>query len=125
MQDAMLMTYKALKEDERLNNIVKGIYNNPAAPDKSIFPRITMFEISNKDADYADNQPQSNIIISRIDIWSRANNIFEITRNVKRILKSTFRICIIEPQSDMYETDATGKVEIYHKPINVTIKIEQ
>ncbi len=121
MQDAMLLVYRALKNDQALNAKVNGIYNDQTTPDENVFPRITMFEILNRDSDYADDAPQYSIVDLRIDVWSKTNNLFDIAREVKRVLLSEFPICKVNLKNDLYEKD----VQIHHKPIDIKIKIEQ
>ncbi len=122
MQDVLLLAYKALKASKPVIKNIKGIYNNPRAPDKDkkIFPRLTMFEMSNNDSEYADDEAVMNDVWIRIDIWSDRNNLFELSDIVKTALKENFEMCSVELQSDMHESDTN----IYHKPINVKIKME-
>ena len=79
-----------------------------------------MIEMLNNDSEFADDKSIMNDIYIRIDIWSRTNNLFELSDIVKSVLKETFEFCSVELQSDMYESDTN----IYHKPINVRIKME-
>lgn len=122
MQDVLLMAYESLKTSAPVVKSIKGIYNNPRAPDKckNLFPRLTMFEILNNDSEYADDKAIMNDVWIRIDIWSDKNNLFELSKMVKSALEEKFEMCRIEMQSDMYESDTN----IYHKPINVKIKME-
>lgn len=122
MQDVLLYIYKALKSAPDVVKNVKGIYNNPRAPDgaEKVFPRLTMFEMLNNDSEYADDKAIMNDIHIRIDIWSKINNLFELSDVVKTTLKENFEMCSVELQSDMHESDTN----IYHKPINVRIKME-
>lgn len=122
MQDVLLLAYKALKSSEVVVKNIKGIYNNPRAPDKerNVFPRLTMFEMLNNDSEYADDKAIMNDVWIRIDIWSDKNNLFELSKLVKSALEENFEMCRVELQSDMYESDTN----IYHKPINVKIKME-
>lgn len=122
MQDVMLLIYKALKSSEVVKANVKGIYNNPRAPDKDnkVFPRITMFEMLRNDSEYADDNATMDETWVRIDIWSDKNNLFDLSKIVKSELEKSFEMCRVELQSDMYEDDTN----IYHKPINVKVKLE-
>lgn len=122
MQDVLLLAYKALKSSEVVVKNIKGIYNNPRAPDKerNVFPRLTMFEMLNNDSEYADDKAIMNDVWIRIDIWSDKNNLFELSKMVKSALEENIEMCRVELQSDMYESDTN----IYHKPINVKIKME-
>ena len=120
MQDTTVLIYKALCADTVVKEKFKGIYNNPRAPDKqrNIFPYLTMFEMLNRNTEFADDKALMNTVNIRIDIWSDRNNLFELSAEVQRCIESTFAMCSVELQSDMYEEDTN----IYHKPINVTIK---
>ena len=122
MQDTMLMIYQSLKKSAAVTKKIAAIYNNPRAPDKdkNLFPRITMFEMLNNDSEYADDSAIMNTVIVRLDIWSKQNNLFELSKAVKETLERDFLMCRVELQSDMYESDTN----IYHKPINVTLKME-
>lgn len=122
MQDVLLLVYQALSASSSITKKVKGIYGEPRAPDKKkdLFPRITMFEILNTDAEAADDKAIMNDVRIRIDIWSKSNNLFELSAAVKSAIEEKFELCRVDLQSDMYEED-TG---IYHKPINVRIKTE-
>ncbi len=122
MQDVLLKVYKVLTGSKHVTQKIKGIYNNPRAPDKcrETFPRITMFEILNTDADAADDKVIMNDVRIRIDIWSKSNNLFELSAAVKAEIEKNFELCRVDLQSDMYEDDS----HIYHKPINIRIKTE-
>jgi hypothetical protein len=123
MQDVLLQVYKALKSSDAVTQNIKGIYNNPRAPDKDekVFPRLTMFEMLNNDSEFADDTAIMNDVWIRIDIWSDKNDLFELSGIVKTVLKGNFEMCSVELQSDMYESDTN----IYHKPINVKIRMEE
>ncbi len=122
MQDVLLKVYKALKASPKVTGQIKGIYNNPRAPDKAknTFPRLTMFEMLNTDADAADDKAFFGDVHIRIDIWSKSNNLFLLSAAVKEAIEEKFELCRVDLQSDMYEDDTN----IYHKPINVRIKME-
>lgn len=122
MQDVLLLAYKVLKASDAVTKSIKGIYNNPRAPDKDrdIFPRLTMFEMLNNNSEYADDNAVMNDVWIRVDIWSDKNNLFELSKDVKSVFEENFEMCRVEMQSDMYESDTN----IYHKPINVKIKME-
>ncbi len=120
MTDIMLMVYKALNGSEDVKTNIKGIYNNPRAPDDKVFPRLTMYEMLNSDSQFADDSATMNDIWIRIDIWSDKNNLFNLSNVVKSAIEQNFELCSVEMQSDMYEDDTN----IYHKPINVKIKAE-
>lgn len=115
------MVYQALTASEDVKKRIKGIYNNPRAPDDKEFPRLTLFEMLNNDAEFADDKVIADETWIRIDIWSNINNLKELSGIVKTCLKENFEMCSVELQSDMYESDTN----IYHKPINVKIRMEE
>lgn len=123
MQDTLVLVYKALKADDVVKEKIKGIYNNPRAPDsaRDTFPRLTMFEMLNRNTEYADDKALMNTVDIRIDIWSRKNNLFELSAAVKECIEGAFTMCSVELVSDMYEDDTN----IYHKPINVKIMMNK
>ena len=92
MQDTMLMIYQSLKKSAAVKKKIAAIYNNPRAPDKdkNLFPRITMFEMLNNDSEYADDSAIMNTVIARLDIWSKQNNLFELSKAVKETLETDF-----------------------------------
>lgn len=122
MQDILLLVYKALKSSDIVCENINGIYNNPRAPNNAekVFPRLTMFEMLNNDSEFADDKAIMNDVWIRIDIWSEKNNLFKLSKIIKTVLEENFDMCRVELQSDMYESDKN----IYHKPINVKIKME-
>lgn len=123
MQDTLLLVYKALKTDDVVKSKIKGIYNNPRAPDedKNIYPRLTMFEMLNRNTEFADDKALMNTVDIRIDIWSKQNNLFELSAAVQECIEGAFTMCSVELVSDMYESDTN----IYHKPINVKIMMNK
>ncbi len=122
MQDVLLTVYKALKASSSVTQQFNAIYNNPRAPDKArdIFPRLTMFEILRTNAEAADNAAFFAEVRIRVDIWSKKNNLFELSAAVKEAIEGNFEMCRVDLQSDIYESDT----QIYHKPVNIIIKTE-
>ncbi len=134
MQDATTLIYKILDTDTQLLTLLGGkvptkkwqrIYNSPVAPIADEFPRVTMFEVINDDAEPADDEPQYSDINIRIDVWLKdIRNLFTICKRIKQVLKNNFLTCIVRLESTMYEKSETGET-IYHKPINVYLLLEQ
>jgi len=134
MQDATTLVYKALDADTQLLTLLGGkvptkkwqrIYNSPVAPIADEFPRVTMFEVMNDDAEPADDEPQYSDINIRIDVWLKdIRNLFTICKRIKQVLKNNFSTCTVRLESTMYEKSETGET-IYHKPINVYLLLEQ
>lgn len=125
MQDVMLAIYKAVKNSEAAE-MFAGIYNNRKAPDDTVWPRLTMFEVRVSDGTYADDRPLTTLTYARLDIWSKQNNLFELSKAVKKAIEDAFDMCKVELKQDMYEETESGRdTGIYHKPIDVTIRTEQ
>ncbi len=134
MQDAATLIYSTLDADTQLLTLLGGkvptkkwqrIYNSPVAPIADEFPRVTMFEVINDDAEPADDEPQYSDINIRIDVWLKdVRNLFPICKRIKQVLKNNFSMCIVRLESTMYEKQETGEI-IYHKPINVYLLLEQ
>ncbi|MEG6613764.1 hypothetical protein V6C42_12990 [Pseudoclostridium thermosuccinogenes] len=134
MQDATSLVHKVLSTDEELITLLGGkvpakkwqrIYNSPVAPIANEFPRVTMFEVVNDDAEPADDEPQYSDVNIRVDVWIKdIRNLFSICKRIKQVLKSNFSMCIVRLESTMYEREETGET-IYHKPINVYLLLEQ
>lgn len=134
MQDAAALVYKALNTDTELITLLGGkiaakgwqrIYNSPVAPFADEFPRITLFEVVNDDAEPADDEPQYSDVNIRVDVWIKdIRNLFSICKRIKQVLKSSFSMCIVQLESTMYEKQETGET-IYHKPMNLYILLEQ
>lgn len=125
--DVMQMIYSALSNDKKLLQLLGGkdekyrrIYNNPVSPYEDEFPRITMFEVMRQDVEWADDRPQAVQVTARIDIWTKKNTLYKITKQVRSILLSCFLRCEVSPGSDMIE-DYEKETRIYHKPIDVEI----
>lgn len=134
MQDAAALVYKALNTDTELitllggKNATKGwqkIYNSPVAPNADEFPRVTLFEVINDDAESADDDPQYSDVNIRIDIWLKdIRDLFKICKRIKKVLKNNFSTCTVQLESTMYEKLKTDET-IYHKPINVYLLLDQ
>ena len=134
MQDAATLVYRALNADTQLLTLLgekvptkkwQRIYNSPVAPIADEYPRVTMFEVINDDAESADDEPQYSDVNVRIDVWlTDIRDLFNICKRIKKVLKTGFSMCTVRLESTMYEKSETGKT-IYHKPINVYLLLEQ
>jgi len=88
-----------------------------AAPYAEDFPRITYFEMTNYDSDFADDEAAESTISFQIDVWSKGDTT-AIAQEVDRIMKSTgFRRT---STADLYEDD----VQVFHKGMRFTIAVE-
>lgn len=94
---------KALKANANLVVLLDGerVYQI-AAPDPTIYPRITLFQVTNIGADWADNQESGSEIHIQVDVWSKSNYT-AITLEVDTTMKS------VQSQrtgvQDLYELD--------------------
>lgn len=78
----------ALTSDTTLTNLLGGQYVYAIkAPNADEYPRITFFEVTNFDANHADDQVYSSRMVYQVDVWSKINPD-PIAKEVDRILKS-------------------------------------
>jgi len=106
----------ALKADTELNKLVKGIYYiRPAT--KVDFSYITFFEVSNSEAESADDEEYADEVEIQVDIWSKGDTI-KIAKEVQRIMRKLGFFHLSMP--DQYEEDT----KIFHKIIRFTGQIE-
>lgn len=106
----------ALTNDSTLINKLNGHSSIYAvhAPDADEYPRITYFEMTNLDANHADDAAYSSRLVYQVDVWSKTNPD-AIAVEVDRLMKSIgfFRI----GGADLYE-DGT---QVYHKALRFGI----
>lgn len=131
MKDATTLVYQALNPDTQLITLLservpsKGwnrIYNDPVAPDADEYPRITMFEVLNDDANPADDDPQDSDVNIRLDYWTKdSSTIHLVCKQIKKVINSTFNACIIQLEETSFDDDT----KVYHKPINIYLLLEQ
>lgn len=133
MQNAVNLIFNILNNDSTLITLlgntktVSGqqwnrIYQIPNAPYPEELPRITMFEVINDDAVSADNKPLFSDINIRIDIWLKEyQNLFAITKRVKKIITDNFKMRRFQIIETLFESDT----KVYHKPINIYLLLEQ
>jgi len=84
------------------------------APNASEYPRITYFEITNTDRNYADDQVYSSRMVYQVDVWSKENPD-PIALEVDRVLKSIGFARV--GAADLYEDD----VQVYHRALRYGI----
>ncbi|MGF7036597.1 hypothetical protein J2T17_007671 [Paenibacillus mucilaginosus] len=105
---------EALRTDEELLLLLGAprVYQL-VAPEPDKFPRITFFEMSNFDKDFADDSAISSQIIIQVDIWNKTSTS-GIADRVDAVMKSLgFGR---SGSADLYEND-TG---IFHKAMRYT-----
>jgi len=131
MQDAATLVYQALDADSQLITLLGGkvpvdgwsrIYNSQLAPNAKEYPRLTMFEVANDDANPADDEPQDSDVVIRIDVWVKdESSLFGICKQAKKVLLNTFGACTVSIQNIGYESDT----QVHHKQIEINLLLEQ
>ncbi|MBP1907078.1 hypothetical protein J2Z32_003743 [Paenibacillus turicensis] len=86
------------------------------APKADEFPRITFFEVDNRDSDFADDVAYASSVTMQIDIWSKGSTS-AIACQVDRTMKEqdwgrTLSL-------DQYEKDT----QVYHKVLRYRTKM--
>jgi len=118
MIDLKPTVLQALEGNAALVSLLGGkrIYQL-AAPNAEEYPRITFFEMTNFDSDFADDDPTTSMVSFQIDVWSKGSTT-AIGQEVDRTMKSIgFRRT---SSADLYEED----VKVYHKGMRFTIAVE-
>lgn len=105
----------ALINDAALVNLLGGqrVYAIKA-PNADEYPRITFFEVTNFDANHADDQVYSSRMVYQVDVWSKINPD-PIAKEVDRILKSIG--FARTGGADLYEDD----VQVFHRALRYGI----
>lgn len=89
-----------------------------AAPYADDYPRITFFEVDNRDSEFADDMPYASDIIVQIDVWSRGSTS-ALAGEVDRTMKALGYSRSNAP--DFYEPDT----QIFHKPMRYRNTIQE
>ncbi|GMA48662.1 hypothetical protein GCM10025857_39720 [Alicyclobacillus contaminans] len=108
----------ALIGDSELVNLLGGerVYQI-RAPNATEFPRITFFELTSFNSDYADDVPIASQFEFQIDIWTKGS-FSAIAAAVDRVMQSIgFRLI---GTAELYEDD----VQVYHKALRYRTKAE-
>jgi len=105
----------ALTDDAALVKLLGGqrIYAIHA-PNADEYPRITYFEMTNFDRNYADDQAYSSRMVYQVDIWSKGNPD-PIALEVDRVMKTIGFARV--GGADLYEND----VQVYHRALRYGI----
>lgn len=111
MIDLKPVIYQALTQDEELVTLLGGphIYQL-TAPDATVYPRVTFFELDNVDSDYADDAPMAASVSVQVDVWSKGS-FADIVQRVNAVMESLGFVRYYA--TDLYEAD-TG---VYHKAL--------
>lgn len=105
----------ALAGDSALVNLLGGqrVYAI-RAPDADEYPRITFFEMTNFDANHADDRAYSSRMVYQVDVWS-TNNPDPIAAEVDRVMKLIGFARV--SGADLYEDD----LQVYHRALRYGI----
>lgn len=109
---------QSLESSDELLSLLGGSYiYQIKAPDDEQFPRITFFEITNFDNQFADDHAIFSDILVQIDIWNKTSTT-TIALEVDKIMKSIgyYRTSA----SDFYEDDT----DVYHKAMRYRVNKE-
>lgn len=131
MQDATSLVYQALIADTTLLALLGGkvpakgwnrIYNSQISEHAEEYPRMTMFEVMNEDANSADDEPQDSDVIVRVDLWSKDEPpMFGICKQAKKAIKTAITACNVSIRTIGYETDT----KVCHKQLEINSLLEQ
>jgi hypothetical protein len=118
MIDVKPQVYSALTNDNELVSLLGGkrVYQLKD-PNATEFPRITFFEVTHFDSQFADDQSVAEQIELQIDIWTKGN-FNSIAAVVDRVMQANgFRLI---GTTELYEDDT----QVYHKAMRYRIQVE-
>lgn len=107
----------ALRADAVLTGLLKGQYVYWLKPSTSPASYITLAEISNNEADSADDAEYADDIEIQLDIWTKGSTI-PIAIQAQKIMRGLGFTHQAMPD------DYDKTTSIYHKPIRFFIKVE-
>jgi hypothetical protein len=103
----------ALKDDATLTNLVnKRVYWLTSA--NSTTPYITLFEVTNSEAESADDEEYADDIEIQVDVWSKGSTI-PIAKQVQKVMRGLGFTHDAAPDEWLEDT------KIYHKPLRFSI----
>lgn len=115
--DVKTIVRAALLGNSSLVTLLGGqrIYQS-VAPKADEYPRITFFEVDNRDSDFADDEAYASSIIVQIDVWSKSSTS-AITGEVAKTMKAEgwSRSLAV----DQYE----DSVQVHHKVLRYRTKM--
>lgn len=88
-----------------------------AAPNATEYPRITFFEVDNRDAAFADDMPIMTDVIVQVDIWSKGSTS-ALAGEVDKTMKA--QGWSRTSAADLYEEDT----KVYHKALRYRRQFE-
>lgn len=89
-----------------------------AAGDTSKYPRITFFEVDNRDRDFADDQSIASLVVVQIDIWSKGSTS-AIAGEVDKTMKALG--FTRSSATDFYEEDT----KVFHKAMRFRTVLQE
>jgi hypothetical protein len=103
MIDIKADVVNALKANANLVTLLGGSnITQIASPDTSVYPHITLFQVTNMGAGWSDNTEDMSEIHLQVDVWSKSNYT-AITLEVDNTMKSMqFQRTGVQ---DLYELD--------------------
>ncbi|RUT48600.1 DUF3168 domain-containing protein [Paenibacillus anaericanus] len=115
--DVKTIVRAALLDNASLVTLLGGqrIYQS-AAPKADEYPRITFFEVDNRDSDFADDEAYASSIVVQIDIWSKSSTS-TITGEVAKTMKAEGWSRSLA--ADQYEDG----VQVHHKVLRYRTKM--
>lgn len=105
----------ALLGKDRFGN--DPIYQLRAA-DPEKFPRITFFEVDNRDRDFADDRSIASLVVVQIDVWSKGSTSV-IAGQVDKTMKS---LGFTRSSAPDFLEDDTG---VYHKAMRFRTVLQE
>lgn len=103
----------ALKADATLTALVnKRVYWITASKKDSSY--ITLFEVTNSEAESADDEEYSDDIEIQVDVWSKGSTI-PIAKQVQKVMRG------LGFTHDAAPDDYDEETKIYHKPMRFSI----
>lgn len=90
--DASILVDRLLTDAPLVALLSKGADGQPAiyqivAPESEVFPRLAIFEDSREYTEFADDEPTEEAVRFRVDIYSRENNLNEVSAALHKALR--------------------------------------
>jgi hypothetical protein len=110
---------KALLQNAALVALLGGkrVYKRPA-PDGKEFPRVTIFEVVDNDADYADDEPMSRDVVLQVDEWNKVDTQTIFKEIDKTMKENGWRRTA---KQEFYEQDT----QVHHKALRYRQKFDE
>ncbi|SDD27000.1 Protein of unknown function [Paenibacillus sp. UNCCL117] len=117
--DVKAILHAALLGNQALVSLLGGteIYQL-VSPKSETYPRVTYFEVNNRDSFFADDTPIASDIVLQVDIWSKGSTS-AIAKEVDRTMKELGYTRT--SGADLYEEDT----KVYHKALRYRTRIQE